>query len=130
LHSAKGKVVGIFDTPSLHLNLTVRQSLNHAALLVESQSRTPAQVEALLGIEKISNFKVKHLSLGNKRRASIAQALLGSPDLIILDEPFNGLDAGGVDDVLALIKNLNQEEGTSFLLSSHQLPYSMKEVSQ
>jgi ABC-2 type transport system ATP-binding protein len=40
-----------------------------------------------------------------------------------LDEPFNGLDAGGVDDVLALIKQLNADEGTSFLLSSHQLPY-------
>jgi ABC-2 type transport system ATP-binding protein len=41
----------------------------------------------------------------------------------VLDEPFNGLDAGGVDDVLALIQKLNREEGTSFLLSSHQLAY-------
>jgi len=41
----------------------------------------------------------------------------------LLDEPFNGLDAGGVDEVLALIKTLNRDFGTSFLLSSHQLPY-------
>ena len=56
------------------------------------------------------------------KRASIAHALIGSPKLIVLDEPFNGLDAGGVDDVLALIKNLNREENMSFV-SSHQLPY-------
>lgn len=123
LHQARGKIVGIFDTPSLHPNLSVRQSLEHALLLSENTVRTPERVEQLLGIEKFSNFKVRHLSLGNKRRASLAQALLSNPDLIILDEPFNGLDAGGVDDVLALIKRLNKEEGTTFLLSSHQLPY-------
>ncbi len=123
LHQARGKIVGIFDTPSLHPNLTVRQCLEHALLLSENTVRTPARVEKLLGIEKFSNFKIRHLSLGNKRRASLAQAMLGNPDLILLDEPFNGLDAGGVDDVLALIKQLNKEEGTTFLLSSHQLPY-------
>ena len=123
LHEAKGSVVGIFDTPSLHPYLTVRQCMQHARLLCDQPTRTPQQVENLLGIERFSDFKVKHLSLGNKRRASIAQALLGSPALIVLDEPFNGLDAGGVDDVLQLIETLNTEEGTSFLLSSHQLPY-------
>lgn len=123
LHNANGKIVGIFDTPSLHPNLTVRQSLDHAALLTDHQARTAEEVEALLGIEKFSKFKIRHLSLGNKRRASIAQALLGNPGLIVLDEPFNGLDAGGVDDALNLIRRLNQEEGTTFLLSSHQLPY-------
>lgn len=123
LHETRGKIVSIFDTPSLHPNLTVRQSLEHAELLSENLVRTPQQVEELLGIEKYSTFKIKNLSLGNKRRASLAQALLGNPELIILDEPFNGLDAEGVDDVLALIRRLNKDKGTTFLLSSHQLPY-------
>lgn len=123
LHETRGKIVSIFDTPSLHPNLTVRQSLEHAELLSENLVRTPQQVEELLGIEKYSTFKIKNLSLGNKRRASLAQALLGNPELIILDEPFNGLDAEGVDDVLALIRRLNKDRGTTFLLSSHQLPY-------
>ena len=122
MHQSKGKIVGIFDSPSLHPNLTVRQNLEHASLLTAT-ARTPKQVEKLLGIEKFAKFKLRKLSLGNKRRASIAHALLGNPDLIILDEPFNGLDAGGVDDVLALIRQLNETDGTSFLLSSHQLPY-------
>jgi len=123
LHLARGRIVGIFDTPSLHPNLTVRQCLQHARLLCDEPTRTPEQIEQLLGIDRFSNFKIKHLSLGNKRRASIAQALLGSPELIVLDEPFNGLDAEGVDDVLQLITHLNRAEGTAFLLSSHQLPY-------
>ena len=123
LHAAQGKSVAIFDTPSLNPNLTVRQSLRQALLLSDGAARKPAEVEAQLGITKFSDFKIKNLSLGNKRRASIAHALLANPESILLDEPFNGLDAGGVDEVLALIKDLNQKQGTSFLLSSHQLPY-------
>ncbi len=123
LHHAKGDVVAIFDTPSLNLNLTVRQTLKHALLLCDSPARTPEQVEALLGIERFTKFNLKTLSLGNKRRVSIAHALLGNPKLVLLDEPFNGLDAAGVDDVLALIKSLNEQLGITFLLSSHQLPY-------
>ncbi len=123
LHETQGKIVGIFDTSSLHPNLTLRQSLEHAALLTENQVRSPEQVEELLSIKQFTTFKIIHLSLGNKRRASLAHALLSNPDFIVLDEPFNGLDAGGVDDVLELIQRLNKEEGTTFLLSSHQLPY-------
>lgn len=123
LHDAGGRVVAVFDTPSLHPNLTLRQCLDYASLLCEKPVRSARDVEQLLGIDRFSNFKIRHLSLGNKRRASIAQALLGQPELIILDEPFNGLDAEGVDDVLELITALNRDEATTFLLSSHQLPY-------
>ncbi|MDX1491869.1 MAG: ABC transporter ATP-binding protein [Pseudohongiellaceae bacterium] len=123
LYKHAGKVVSVFDSPSLHPQLTVKQTLEHACLLCERPARTPTQVEAMLGISQYSQYKIKHLSLGNRRRTSIAQALLGRPEFIILDEPFNGLDAGGVDDLLNLISRLNREEGTSFLLSSHQLPY-------
>ena len=123
LHLSKGKLVAVFDSPSLHPNLTVRQTLKHAQLLCEVSARSPAEAEELLGISRFTNFKIKNLSLGNKRRASIAQALLGEPEFIVLDEPFNGLDAQGVDDVLELICALNREHGTTFLLSSHHLPY-------
>ncbi|NQV69424.1 MAG: ABC transporter ATP-binding protein [Pseudohongiella sp.] len=123
LHQARGKLVAIFDSASLHPNLSVRQCLNQARLLCEKPVRCATEVEQLLGIARFSNFKIKHLSLGNKRRASIAHALIGQPEIIVLDEPFNGLDAEGVDDVLQLITTLNKEEGTAFLLSSHQLPY-------
>ena len=123
LYEARGGIVSIFDSPSLNPNLTVRQVLEHARILCDKPARRPEEVEQLLGISQYSKFRIQHLSLGNRRRASIAQALIGRPAFIILDEPFNGLDAGGVEDVLALISRLNREEGTAFLLSSHQLPY-------
>lgn len=123
LHRTKGKLVAIFDSPSLHPNLTVRQCLQHALLLCDEPTRSAQEVEDLLGVSRFRNFKIKNLSLGNKRRASIAQALLGDPEFVVLDEPFNGLDAEGVDDVLELISVLNRDYGTTFLLSSHQLPY-------
>ena len=123
LHLHKGKVVAIFDSPSLNPNLTVRQTLQHAALLCDQPESQIKKLESLLGIENFRHFKIRNLSLGNKRRTSIAQGLIGDPELVLLDEPFNGLDAGGVDDVLQLISDLNREQGTTFLLSSHQLPY-------
>lgn len=123
LNLTKGRIAAIFDSPSLHPNLTMRQCLQHARLLCEKPTRSASDIENLLGISRFSDFKIKNLSLGNKRRASIAQALLGDPEFIVLDEPFNGLDAEGVDDVLELISTLNRDHGTTFLLSSHQLPY-------
>ena len=123
LFRLQGDVVAIFDSPSVAPHLTVRQCLEHARLLCPRPRRGCAEVERLLGIESYSRYRIRQLSLGNRRRVSIAQALLGEPRLILLDEPFNGLDAGGVDLVLELIGELNRETGASFLLSSHQLPY-------
>lgn len=123
LFRLQGDVVAIFDSPSVPPHLTVRQCLEHARLLCPKPRRGCAEVERLLGIESYAKYRIRQLSLGNRRRVSIAQALLGEPRLILLDEPFNGLDAGGVDLVLELISNLNRETGAGFLLSSHQLPY-------
>jgi ABC-2 type transport system ATP-binding protein len=133
LHRAEGDIVAVFDTPSLHVNLTVRQALSHAALLLPTKKHTRGsaaepnrsvdEVMSLLGLSRYESYKLRSLSLGNRRRTSIAHALLGNPKLVLLDEPFNGLDASGVDEVLSLITTLNREFGTSFLLSSHQLPY-------
>ena len=123
LFRLQGDIVAIFDSPSVAPHLTVRQCLEHGRRLCPRPVRSCAEVEGLLGIEAYSRYRIRQLSLGNRRRVSIAHALLGEPRLILLDEPFNGLDAGGVDQVLALISELNRESGASFLLSSHQLPY-------
>lgn len=123
LNRARGKIAVVFDSPCLHPHLTVHQTLQYAGLVGGKQQMDIEEVQELLGITRYKNFKVKQLSLGNRRRTSIAQALINHPQFIILDEPFNGLDAGGVDDVLKLISRLNREQGTSFLLASHQLSY-------
>jgi ABC-2 type transport system ATP-binding protein len=123
LFSQAGRVVTVFDSPCLHLNLTVDQTLSHARSLCVEPKRTEAELEKLLGLTQYKDYRISQLSLGNRRRASIAHALVGNPELMILDEPFNGLDAAGVDDVIALILSLNRTENTTFLLSSHQLSY-------
>jgi ABC-type multidrug transport system ATPase subunit len=123
LHRCGGKVAVVFDEPCLHPFLTVGETLEHAALLTGHSKRELPALEALLGIERYHDFKIRQLSLGNRRRASIAQALVGDPSFLLLDEPFNGLDAGGVEDLLELIGRLNRERGIAFLLASHQLSY-------
>lgn len=124
LHTTKGKLAAVFDSPCMHPNLTVRQVLEYAKLTCGStHAGPPDEFEKKMGISRYRNYKIKNLSLGNRRRASIAQVLIGRPDFIILDEPFSSLDAGGVDDLIILIKELNRKEGTTFLLASHQLPY-------
>ena len=130
LYLSQGKVAVVFDEPCLHPNLTVGQALQFARLTLgdtpvgnKTAGKSLGDIEQLLGIERYHNFKVRQLSLGNRRRTAIAQALVGDPRLLILDEPFNGLDAGGVDDVLNLIQQLNRQHGITFLLASHQLSY-------
>jgi ABC-2 type transport system ATP-binding protein len=113
----------VFDAPCLHPNLTVRQVLRHAVLLCGPRSRPPVELEELLGLGRYRRVKIRKLSLGNRRRAAIANALVNRPSLVVLDEPFSGLDAAGIDDLLALIEQENRQQGTTFLLASHQLPY-------
>ena len=124
LHTTHGRLAVVFDSPCIHPNLTVSQTLEYARITCGNKNlSSPDEVEEKLGISKYHNYKVKNLSLGNRRRTSIAQALIGRPEFIILDEPFSSLDAGGVDDLILLIKELNNKEGITFMLASHQLPY-------
>ncbi|MBN1906921.1 MAG: ABC transporter ATP-binding protein [Deltaproteobacteria bacterium] len=124
LHTTNCRLAVVFDSPCIHPNLTVGQALKYASITCGNKNTaSPKEVEGKLNISRYRNYKIKNLSLGNRRRASIAQALIGRPEFIILDEPFSSLDAGGVDDLLLLIKELNRKDGITFLLASHQLPY-------
>ena len=98
----------------------MREELEHASLFTGREGRTTAQVLALAGIGEFASRKTRKLSLGNRRRAAIALAILGRPELVILDEPFSGLDPPGVEDLLSLFVRL-REGGTTVLFSSHQL---------
>jgi len=120
LHRLQGDVVSIFDSPSLYANLTVGQCLQHAALLCPRPVRSVQEVEALLSIERFHDFKVRHLSLGNKRRASIAHALLGNPKFILLDEPLAGIDPIAVRDIRELVTHL-KDRGIGVLITDHNV---------
>lgn len=75
----------------------------------------------LVGLEDRAESKVKTYSSGMKQRLGIAQSIMHKPDLLILDEPFAGLDPEGVRDIRKLIKTLNSEKGMTVIISSHQL---------
>ena len=123
VHTLEGRVAAVFDTPNIYPNLTVRQNLEYVKRIIRRPKRNIGEVQELLGITRYKDYKSKKLSFGNKRRLSIAQALLGGPELVVFDEPFNGLDAQGVEDVLEIVRTENHEFGTTFLLASHQFGY-------
>ncbi len=81
-----------------------------------------AQIDKILeivGLIKYKNEKIKSYSLGMKQRFGIAIAILSNPDIIILDEPFNGLDVEGMVEMRKLILGLSKEKNTTFFISSH-----------
>ena len=122
-----GKVGAVFDGSNLVPGLTVRANLEYARrLLGHSGGRTIDEVLALLGVDDLARRRAGRLSLGQKKRVAVARALLGSPELVLLDEPLSALDAVGVRSMLELIRRLSRE-GTTLVLSSHRL-HEMQQV--
>lgn len=96
----------------------------HARLL--GMTRRDARAEARKWLERVgiaekAEGKVKSYSLGMRRRLGIACAFVGSPRIVILDEPTNGLDPGGISDLRSLVLELNRASGVTFFMSSHIL---------
>ncbi|MCX8132181.1 MAG: ABC transporter ATP-binding protein [Clostridia bacterium] len=77
------------------------------------------EVLDLVGLSSVKNEKVSNYSLGMKQRLGLASAILSNPELVILDEPVNGLDIEGMVDIRNIIKNLAEEHGITFFISSH-----------
>jgi len=109
----------LIDSPSFYPYLTAKQNLN----LIKNINKSDLNIDDLLikvGLTDVDKKKVKHFSTGMKQRLAIAQALLRSPEILILDEPFNGLDPNGFQDVLNLLEKLNKK-GITIIISSHLL---------
>lgn len=118
-HQALDSVGNLIEYPALYQHMTAEQHIK----LYSRELTTKTNVNMLMsrtGIDKFGRKKISQYSLGMKQRLGIALALLRNPELVILDEPFNGLDPQSVHDIRALIRQL-ADEGTSFLISSHQL---------
>ena len=119
----------LIETPSLYEHLTGFDNLWIAARL---RNITKARVLEVLEIVRLSPAAekyVKNYSLGMKQRLGLALALLPSPDLLILDEPVNGLDPNGIIEVRELLRELNEKHNVTILISSHLLPEIEKLVS-
>src|ERR1700733_9434987 len=118
---ALARVGAIVDEPRFHGHLTGRQNLQILAAAREPAAKT--RIEPALervGILHRADDKVSKYSMGMRQRLGVAACLLGDPQLLILDEPMNGLDPGGMLEMRDMIKSL-VSEGRTVMLSSHLL---------
>ena len=111
----------LIETPSGYLHLTGQENLQVVADLKGVPRRDIARVLEIVDLTADRNRKVGQYSLGMKQRLGIAMALLGSPKLLILDEPTNGLDPAGIQEMRDLIANMPAATGATVLISSHLL---------
>lgn len=112
----------IVENPELYQYMTGRENLEHFARMIDGVDRAKIdEVVQLVELEQRIDETVKTYSLGMRQRLGIAQALLGDPKLLILDEPTNGLDPAGIRELRAFIRRLAQEQSISIFISSHIL---------
>lgn len=120
--NVRKRIGAIIETPSICLDMTAEDNLKEQYKIIGLPSFDNLQeILKLVGLENTGKKTVKHFSLGMKQRLGIAVALVGNPDLLILDEPINGLDPEGIIEIRELILKLNIEKGITFLISSHYL---------
>lgn len=114
------KIGGLIGAPAFYPMYSAYGNLKYQKNLLGAKD---TDIKELLTLVGLSDFKkpVRNYSLGMKQRLGLAMALVGNPDFLILDEPFNGLDPDGIRDIRSLIVELNQKQGKTILISSHIL---------
>ena len=119
---AISKVGAIIENPDLYMYLTGYENLKLISHLYKGITNSRIdEVVKLVGLENRINDKVSKYSLGMRQRLGVAQAILHKPNLLILDEPTNGLDPEGIKELRSLLKKLAEEENMGILISSHNL---------
>lgn len=115
-------VGSIIETPVAFEKLTVKQNLKLIAIQrgINDYDKIN-EIINFVGLNEKDNTKAKNLSLGQKQRLGLAIAILPDPDLLVLDEPINGLDPSGIIEFRQLLLRLNQEKQVTILISSHIL---------
>ena len=111
----------LIESPAGYLHLTAQENLEIVADLKGVPHKDIGRVLDIVHLTQDRSRRVGQYSLGMKQRLGIAMALLGSPKLLILDEPTNGLDPAGIQEMRALIQNMPAATGATVLISSHLL---------
>ena len=111
----------LIESPAGYLHLTAQENLEIVADLKGVPHKDIGRVLDIVHLTQDRNRRVGQYSLGMKQRLGIAMALLGSPKLLILDEPTNGLDPAGIQEMRTLIRNMPAATGATVLISSHLL---------
>ncbi|MGV8083556.1 MAG: ABC transporter ATP-binding protein [Coriobacteriia bacterium] len=115
------RVGSLVESPSYYGHLSGWDNLRVLAIMLDVSDSRIAEVLEIVGLSAEPKKRVKDYSLGMKQRLGIAAALLGSPELLVLDEPTNGLDPAGIHEVRELIRRMPREHGITVLVSSHLL---------
>lgn len=115
------KVGSLVEYPSYYGHLTAVDNLEAIRRIIDVPKTRISEVLEIVGLTKDAKRAVKGYSLGMKQRLGIASALLGNPELLVLDEPTNGLDPAGILEIRELIKSMPKTHGITVLISSHLL---------
>ncbi len=123
LQAARKRVGCMIENPGFVPNMTAKENLTFHRITRGIPSKTiEDELLVLVGLSNTGKKKVKNFSLGMKQRLGIAFTLLSDPELLILDEPINGLDPLGVVEIRDLLIKLSEERQMTILISSHNLP--------
>lgn len=115
------KIGALIESPSYYGHLTAYENLEILRRVLKLEKSSIEEVLNTVKLWEVRNKKVKEFSLGMKQRLGIAEALIGHPKLLILDEPTNGLDPAGILEVRDLIKSFSKKKGITVIISSHIL---------
>lgn len=122
LRQIRSRVGCLIETPGLYDSMTAYENLNIKCKLFGIKKK--GYIEEILrvvGLDNVGRKKTKHFSLGMKQRLGIGLALVGEPDLLVLDEPINGLDPQGIAEIRDTILRLKNERSMTICISSHIL---------
>lgn len=120
LDSARKRIGSLIESPALYKNETAFENMKRFAILSTTSDEEIRNILKLVGLADTGAKKAGAFSLGMKQRLGIAIALLGNPEILVLDEPINGLDPAGIKEIRDIILELNAK-GVTFLISSHLL---------
>lgn len=111
----------LIESPSYYGHLTAKENLKIISTLLDVPESNVDKVLEIVRLDKQHNKRTSKFSLGMKQRLGLASALLSFPKLLILDEPTNGLDPAGIQEMRELIKSLPKQYGMTVIVSSHLL---------
>ena len=116
------RIGAVIESPAFYPNLSAYNNLKYYSIFKGITDKSViVDTLQMVGLENTGRKKFKNFSLGMKQRLGLALALLNRPDLLILDEPFNGLDPMGIIELRETIRVLNKKHGTTIIISSHIL---------